>query len=295
MMTFKAIFLSLLLCATLHAYAQVTTSDDLTTSQLQATTIRSFNALDTDQGAAIDARSVYAVDNSVIAQYDKITEVLRDRWEGPNDLLEHMNSCTHFDRELWCANSNYSETPMASSIEVFSTYPLSHSRSHSLGILDEGSIVWTDKVAEGWIAGFAHYDGKGGLDYKNHAYSSVILFDKSWRRIGGWAFPASVLNRMKPYAASGGAIGPDGLLYVMGHDRPELYVLARPTIGPKLIHITTISLEAEGQAFSWDRTIDDRRIFVVDRRKGLLREIEVPPVSLEQAGYAMGFGTESQR
>jgi hypothetical protein len=246
---------------------------------LQATTIRQFPAPDADQGAAVNARSVFAVDNSVIAQHDKVTGGLQDRWSGPEHLLEHMNSCTHFQDQLWCANSNYSSTPMASSIEVFSTDPLSHVQSYGLGILDEGSIVWTDKVAEGWIAGFAHYDGKGGLEHKNHAYSSVVLYDEAWRRVGGWAFPASVLDRMQPYSASGGAIGPDGLLYVMGHDRPEMYALARPVMGPTLIHVATIAIEAEGQAFSWDMSVPGRRVFVVDRRTGHLREIDVPPVT----------------
>ena len=78
-----------------------------------------------------------------------------------------------------------------------------------------------------------------------------MTFDAEWRRTGGWLFPPSALERMAPYAASGGAIGPDGWLYLLGHDRPEMYVVARPSMGPTMIHLATIDLEAEGQAFAW--------------------------------------------
>jgi hypothetical protein len=44
-----------------------------------------------------------------------------------------------------------------------------------------------------------------------------------------------VQARMAPHAASGGGIGPDGLLYLLGHDRTELYVLAKPRLGPVMI------------------------------------------------------------
>ncbi len=82
---------------------------------------------------------------------------------------------------------------------------------------------------------------------------------------------------MAPYAASGGAIGPDGWLYLLGHDRPEMYVVARPSMGPTLIHLATIDLEAEGQAFAWAQD-GSRTVFTVDRRKGLVRCIEIPAV-----------------
>jgi hypothetical protein len=88
---------------------------------------------------------------------------------------------------------------------------------------------------------------------------------------------------MAPYAASGGAIGPDGWLYLLGHDRPEMYVVGRPPMGPTLLHIATIDLEAEGQAFSWAQD-GSRTVFTIDRRKGLVRRIEVPAVSASTSG-----------
>ena len=83
---------------------------------------------------------------------------------------------------------------------------------------------------------------------------------------------------MAPYAASGGAIGPDGLLYILGHDRPEMYVRAKPAMGPTMIHVATIDIEAEGQAFSF---AEGRDIFAVDRRKGRALQITLPSVPLD--------------
>jgi len=153
-----------------------------------------------------------------------------------------------------CANSNDSLTPMGSSIEIFDAGSLRHADSHSLGMLDEGSLT----------------------------------FDAAWRRTGGWLIPATVLERMAPHAASGGAIGPDGRLHLLGHDRPEMYVVARPPMGPTLVHVATIDLEAEGQAFSWARD-GSRTVFTIDRRKGLVRTIELPAVAPADPAVSLTF------
>jgi hypothetical protein len=194
---------------------------------------------------------------------------------------------------LWCANSNYALTPMGSSIEVFDASRMTHADSHSLGLRDEGSLTFVDRYRDGWLAGFAHYDGTGGVPFKNHTFSSVVTFDAAWRRTGGWLFPQSVIDRMAPYAASGGAIGPDGWLYLLGHDRLEMYVVARPSMGPTMIHLATIELEAEGQAFCWAQN-PSRRILTIDRRKKLVRTIELPAVDAGAASDARRF-RESRR
>lgn len=252
--------------------------------QLNGTTLRRFVAPDADQGVAVDQRHFYAIDNSVIAKYEIATGRLAGRWVGPNHgLIRHLNSCIARRGRLICANSNYSLTPMGSSVEIFDAARMEHVDSHSLGLTDEGSLTFVEPYREGWLAGFAHYDENGGVPFKDHRYASVVTYDAQWRRTGGWLMPDSILTRMAPHAASGGAIGPDGLLYVLGHDLPEMYVLAKPAMGPTLIHIATISLEAEGQAFSW-MPGKGRRIYAVRRRLGGVMEIELPPVPLSMAG-----------
>lgn len=245
-------------------------------ADLAGTTLEVHDAPDADQGVAVDSAYFFAVDNYVIAKYARETGELVGRWDGGAEgPIRHLNSCIRIGRLLECANSNYPVTPMASSVEVFDAETLQHVDSHSLGLTDEGSLTWTDVLDGGRIAGFAHYGKKGGEPHKNNAYGAVVSYDERWRRTGGWAFPPALAERMAPYAASGGAIGPDGLLYVMGHDRPEMYVLGKPARGPYLVHIATITLEAEGQAFSFEpggRPI----VWVVDRRAGKVRRIVLP-------------------
>ena len=245
---------------------------------LEATTLRVYEAPDADQGVAVDGEHFYAVDNHVIAKHDRETGELRERWDGGKDgWIQHLNSCIANERKLECANSNYPETPIASSVEIFDTETLEHAGSHSLGLTDEGSLTWTDRIDGGRIAGFAHYDQRGGEPYKSSVYGAVATYDEAWRRVGGYAFPPEVSERMAPHAASGGAVGPDGLLYALGHDRPEMYVLGKPKMGPYLVHLATIALDAEGQAFSFEPG-DEPIVWVIDRRLGLVRRVQLPAV-----------------
>jgi hypothetical protein len=48
-------------------------------------------------------------------------------------------------------------------------------------------------------------------------------------------------------------------------------------MGPVLVHIATVAIESEGQAFSWAKD-GQRVIYTIDRRKHLVRTIEVPAV-----------------
>lgn len=257
--------------------------------RLSARTLRTFPAPEARQGVAADARHFYAVDNAVLAKYEIATGRRVAEWSGTRDgFIRHLNSCVADGGRLHCANSNYPQIPMASSVELFDASTLAHAGNHSLGMTDEGSLTWFDRSAGGWIAGFAHYDRNGGVPFKDHRFSSVVAFDREWRRTGGWLFPASALDRMAPYAASGGAIGPDGWLYLLGHDRPEMYVTARPAMGPTLLHIATIDLEAEGQAFAWAQD-GSRTAFTIDRRKGLVRMIEIPSVAAPNPAVSLRF------
>jgi hypothetical protein len=256
---------------------------------LEARLVGEYQAPEARQGVAVDAEHFYAVVNTVIARYSRATGEREAAWSSPrNGLIRHINSCFADTGRLYCANSNFPLTPMASSIEIFDAQTMTHQESHSLGILDEGSLVWFDRMGEGWIAGFAHYDGEGGLAYKDSRFAGVVLYDADWRRVGGYALPTSVLERMAPHAASGGAFGPDGLLYLFGHDRPEMYVVARPVMGPTLIHVATISVDAAGQAFSWDPA-QPGMLFAINRPTGAVRVFEMPTVALDRSPDARRF------
>lgn len=245
---------------------------------LEAETIAVYQAPEADQGVAIDSKHFYAIDNSVIGKYSLADGSVIARWDdGPTPHIEHLNSCYAEAQLLWCANSNYPAAPMGSSIEVFDTRTMEHHSTHSLGMMEEGSLTWFAPIANGFLAAFAHYDQRG-VPYKDHRYSSIVTFDSEWRRTGGWLFPDSVIERMAPHASSGGAIGPDGRLYVSGHDRPEIYVLEAPSRGPYLVHIATITLEIAGQAFAFAPGTDPV-IYAIDRREGLVRSIRLPRIA----------------
>lgn len=241
------------------------------------------------QGVAVDRDHFYAVVNTAIGKYRRSDGRLVARWAGPRGgLIRHLNSCIVMATDLVCANSNHPEVPMGSSVEIFDTATMEHKASHSLGMMDEGSLTFAEPMAGGWLLGFAHYSDQTGLPFKSSDYSSLISVDDQWRRTGGWLIPASIRRRMAPQAASGGAIGPDGLLYLFGHTLPELYVLAKPAMGPELLHVATIDLDAAGQAFVFD-PVESRRIFTIDRPTAEVRAFRLPEIE-ELPAEARLFG-----
>lgn len=275
-----AIHVCLLLKAAEAQQLEIEDFQAIPIQQLEAIELGRYPAREARQGAAADADHIYAIVNFIIGKYDKTSGELVQRWQGTRGgPIRHLNSCFAENQKLYCANSNFPEVPMASSIEVFDSATLTHRQSLSLGVLDEGSLTWFDHLGDGWLAGFAHYDEDGGLSYKDHRFATIDRYDNAWRRLGGWMIPESVIARMQPYAASGGAIGPDGLLYLTGHDRPEMYVLAAPAMGPKLVHIATISIDVEGQAFAWDKS-EERVVVGISRPNSEVRAFTVPEVQL---------------
>lgn len=247
-----------------------------------ATQIREYNTPEARQGVAVDDKHIYAIVNTIIGKYDKASGKLVARWTSPRGgPIRHINSCYAAEGKLWCANSNFPEVPMGSSVELIDTGTMTHTGSHSLGLMEEGSLTFFEPYQDGYIAGFAHYEATGGTGYKGSRYGSIVTFDARWRRTGGWLIPDAVLARMTPYAASGGSIGPDGLLYLLGHDRPELYVLAKPRLGPVLLHLATIDIAAEGQALAWDRTVSGRNLYAISRPNGVIRAFDVPEIAVD--------------
>jgi hypothetical protein len=245
-------------------------------AQLQAREVARHVAPEARQGVAVDERHFYAVVNSRIGKYEKDSGKKVAEWIGDRRRITHLNSCAVIERELVCANSNFPQVPMASSVEIFDPKTMHHIRSIPLG-MRLGSLTWLDRKDGQWWAGFANYDDKGGEPGRDHRFTMVVTFDDQWRMTGGYRFPDSVLERFAPTSNSGGAWGPDGLLYVTGHDAPEIYVLRQPGEGPTLEHVATIAAPLEGQAWAWDRSAP-RRIFGITRKTGEVVVMDIPPV-----------------
>jgi hypothetical protein len=82
---------------------------------------------------------------------------------------------------------------------------------------------------------------------------------------------------MKPYSNSGGAWGEDGLLYLTGHDAPELYVVRLPSAGSVLEHVATIAIPVAGQAVAWDRS-RPRVLYGINRKSAEVVAMQIPVV-----------------
>jgi hypothetical protein len=75
------------------------------------------------------------------------------------------------------------------------------------------------------------------------------------------------------------------LLYISGHDAPELYVLRLPAQGVMLEYVTTIDVPFEGQGWAWDRSAGDERvIYGISRARQDIVAAKIPaiPASLRE-------------
>jgi outer membrane protein assembly factor BamB len=238
--------------------------------------LHTWAAPEATQGVAVDGAHVYAIGNSTIAKYDRRTGRKLAQWTGDPERFPHLNSCEVAGGELLCAASNYPHTPMESRIEVFDAERMQHLRTIDLG-RQGGSLTWVTRKDGAWWAGFANYDGRGGEPGRDHRATKLVKFGPGWRAQATWSFPAAVLDRMKPYSASGGTWGRDGLLYVTGHDRPEIYVLQAPPGGGELRLVATLPAPMGGQAIAFDPGAP-RVLFGVRRATREVVEMRLPPV-----------------
>jgi hypothetical protein len=218
--------------------------------------IRRFRAAEARQGVAVDAAHVYAIDSAAIGKYEKQSGRLVGRWaEAEDGPVRHLNSGVVLDGVLYCAASNYPDTPPRSAIEVYETRTMRHATRHALGVTD-GWATWIDfHQGARWVV-FAHYGKMEAEAGKGSGATTLVRFDASWRPTGKWTFPAAVLQRFGPaFSNSGGAWGRDDLLYVTGHDAAELYVLRLPLPPATVLEfVRTVRTTARGQGIAWDRT-----------------------------------------
>ncbi len=241
---------------------------------LQAELVRRYDAAEASQGVAADATALYAVGNSEIGRYDRATGRKTGVWSGDPRVYPHLNSCVAIGGELVCASSNYPATPMISTVEVFDPEKLIHLRSIHLGH-QAGSLTWMLRHDGAWWGGFANYDGHGGEPGRDHTATALVRFDDDWKVTARWSFPAGVLDRLAPRSASGGVWGDDGLLYLSGHDRAEIYAMRVPRDGSVLTHVATIASPIEGQAIALDPA-DPRLMFGVSRRMRQVVAVRLP-------------------
>ena len=224
-----------------------------------------FPAAEARQGVAVDAEFVYVIGNRTIGKYDKRTGKRNREWTGAKDgPIQHLNSGVVIDGRLYCAHSNYPNQPMTSSIEIWDANSLEHVGTHSFGIY-AGSATWVDFRGGNWWVVFANYATKGGSPGKGPDWTTLIKFDQQWRRRAAWVLPQTLVNEFSPYSNSGGSWGPDGFLYLTGHDAPTVFRVALPAAGSGLELKGSIAVPIEGQGIAWDRSADIPRLYGLRR------------------------------
>lgn len=215
--------------------------------------IRRWQFPEARQAPAVDGNFIYAIDNQRIGKYDRRTGEKVAEWvQSKGGQILHLNSGIVLDGILYAAHSNYPEIPMLSSVEMFDSETLAHVGSHSFGF-QPGSATWVDRRDGFWWVGFANYDGQGGAPGRPPSFTRVVKYDREWREVESFAFPAEVVERFGTRSNSGASWGPDGLLYATGHDHADLYVLRIPESGSVLELVETLTVPAEGQGIAWDR------------------------------------------
>ncbi|EFC84151.1 hypothetical protein [Parafrankia sp. EUN1f] len=258
---------------------------------LTATLIRRYAAFDANQGVAVDGKYFYAVDNRTVTKHDRATGApLLQFVSDASGPLIHFDSGTVVDNKLYLAHSNYNQVPMASSIEVLDTRTMRHIETFSFGI-DRGSLTWIDRHDGAWWAGFANYDTNGadGKPYGGGSQNTqVVKLNDRFEVVEAWIVPAALVDRFRPMSNSGGSWGPDGRLWLTGHDNAEVYVMELPEAGTTLTWVATVALpDVEGQAIAWDRSDKKHPTFwAIKRTTKEVLNFEVPFKSIQDAPAA---------
>jgi hypothetical protein len=218
--------------------------------------VNTFYVPEANQGVAVDKNFFYAIDNRTIAKYDKTSGAFVAKWEGPVDgPIIHLDSGVVIEGKLYCAHSNYNQSPMTSSVEIWDASTLRHIGTRSFGI-HWGSLTWLDWHDNAWWAGFANYDRVfDGALYGGKKNTTIVKFDGKWQFQEAWILPKEVLDKFELMSNSGGSWGPDGYLYLSGHDPAEVYKMRLPEAGSILTLVEILPVTIKGQGIAWDRSV----------------------------------------
>jgi hypothetical protein len=209
------------------------------------------------QGVAVDSKYFYAISNTKITKHNKETGVQVVVWEADHKNaalahFKHMNSGTVIDTKLYCAHSRFPVAPNDNTVEVFliNGDTLKHEATIHMPS-NYGSLTWIDKKDDdSWWMCYAVYgktENKKTKLVKYHRENGKFIEKQNW------TFPQDTVASWSNMSCSGGSWGPDGNLYVTGHDRAEVYVLKIDSTDT-LHQIRTLPVSGIfGQAIAWDR------------------------------------------
>jgi hypothetical protein len=258
----------------------------LSQQRLVATEIGRWQIPEANQAAAVDAKHFYGIGNRVLVKHRKDNGERVAQWASPKDgPIVHYNFGYVEGHRLVLAHSNFPQLPPASSLETHDTRTLQPIASDSLGVRP-GSLTWAVRHQHAWWACFAYYNDQGTMPGFDQRSTYLGEFDDKWQMRRSWLFPPEFIATWGVSSSSGGDWGDDGLLYVTGHDAPELHVLRLPRQGVVLEHATTIDVPFEGQGWAWDRSAHrssggERVIYGISRARKEVIAARIPELPAE--------------
>ena len=219
------------------------------------------------QGVAVDDAFFYVITNTSVYKHQKEDGSMVAFFDGKKEgIMKHLNAGIVRNGKLYCAHSNFPDSPMASSIEIFDTRTMQHIGNHSFGLFG-GSVTWIDEKDGYWWVAFANYNGRRSSEGRDNRWTQLVKFTKKWERAASWIYPANILESFAPYSNSGGAWNRNGELYVTGHDRKELYVLEIPASGFTLQYKRTIPTINGGQGIALDKSVKTGEVLYAVNRE----------------------------
>ena len=197
-------------------------------------------APEANQAAAANEQFVYAIDNTIVAKYDRATG---KRLAVSTGEAKHLNSGFLWDGKLYCAHSNYPRKPEQSEIMVLdpATMKLTTFQKFTNNF---GSLTWAVHDGTNWWCTFAHYGDE-------NAKTVLVKFEAGWQKQGAWTYPKEVVKDLGRMSISGG-LWKDGWLLATGHDHKVIYRLRVPKQGTVLELADVLRSPFPGQGIAAD-------------------------------------------
>jgi hypothetical protein len=213
-------------------------------------TIKTYSAPEAKQAVAADGKYFYAIDDALVAKYDLQGKKVAEWQPKPDSHIKHLNSGFVKDGLLYMAHSNYPAIPRLSTIEILDTKTMEHYRTLEFGAFDGAAniVVWRNNA---WWVLFAHYGGDKAEPGRTSADTRLDRFNIGWERTESYTLPKELIEKIQSKSISGGAFGPDGQLYLTGHDAAEVYLVRFPKEGNVLEYVQTYPVACEGQGIAW--------------------------------------------
>lgn len=148
---------------------------------------------------------------------------------------------------------------------------MEHVSTHSFGI-GLGSFTWLsfNPAENSWYGTFANYDRyqSGAMESYGKKFNTQVarLDADTYEVLELFQIPDEVLGTFEIMSNSGGSWGPDGYLYLAGHDLPQVYVMEKPVVGSVLHLVAVIDVpDIAGQGIAWDRWAEEPTLIGIYR------------------------------